>query len=91
MPRPCLVYSQYYGTSPYNHKLYINKRALGHWVAHMRMTDKRSGIFCENLVECIMRNNSVFGSVAQEMSLKDFLSGALAVLLFGAAESFMQF
>ena len=32
-----------------------------------------------------------FGSVVQEMSFKSFLSGALAVLQFGAAEPFMQF
>ena len=42
-----------------------------------------------------MRNNSAnffeFGSVVQEMSFKKTLSGALTVLLFGAAEPFMQF
>ena len=69
-----------------------NKRALRPLVAHLRMTDQWSGTICEILVECIMRNNSViffkFGSVVQ--MLKDFLSGALAVLLFGAAEPFMQ-
>ena len=75
----------------------INKRALGPWVAYLRMTDQRSGTFCEILVECIMRNNSVkfFLILGQWFSrrchLKDFLSGALAVLLFGATEPFMQF
>ena len=34
-------------------------RALGPWVAHLRMTDQWSGTICEILVECIMRNNSV--------------------------------
>ena len=62
------------------------------------MTDQWSGNVCEILVECIMRKSSVkfnyfeFGSVVQERChLKDFLSGALAVLLFGAAEPFMHF
>ena len=35
------------------------KRALEPWVAYLRMTDQWSGTFCEILVECIMRNNSV--------------------------------
>ena len=37
----------------------INKRAVGPWVAHLRMTDQWGGTICENMVECIMRNNSV--------------------------------
>ena len=72
-----------------------NKRALRPLVAHLRMTDQWSGTICEILVECIMRNNSVifFFNLGQwfRCCLKDFLSGALAVLLFGAAEPFMQF
>ena len=36
-----------------------NKRALGPWVAHLRMTDQWSVTICENIVECIMRNNSM--------------------------------
>ena len=39
--------------------LLLYKRALGPWVAHLRMTDQWSGIICEILVECIMRNNPV--------------------------------
>ena len=67
-----------------------NKRALGTWVAHLRMTDQLSGTFCKIMVECIMRNNSVkvylnLGQLfRRRCHLKDFLSGALAVLLFGA-------
>ena len=53
----------------------LNKR-----VAHLRMTDQWSGTICENL-----------GQWFRRCCLKDFLSGALAVLLFGAAEPFMQF
>ena len=72
------------------------KRALGPWVAHSRMTDQWSGTICEILVECIMRNNAVnfflnLGQWFRRCRLKDFLSRALAVLLFGAAEPFMQF
>ena len=37
----------------------INKRALGPWVAHLRMTDQWSRTICGILVECIMRNKSV--------------------------------
>ena len=37
----------------------IKKKALGPWVAHLRMTDQCSGTICEIMVECIMRNNSV--------------------------------
>ena len=37
----------------------INKRALGSWVAHLRMTDQWSVTICKLLVECINRNNSV--------------------------------
>ena len=37
----------------------LDKRALGPWVAHLRMTDQWSGTICEILVECIIRNNSV--------------------------------
>ena len=40
-------------------KITKNKRALGPWVAHLRMTDRWSGTICVNMVECIMRNNSV--------------------------------
>ena len=77
-------------------KIYLNKRALGPWVAHLRMTDQWSGTICEILVECIMRKNSVnfflnLGQWLRRCRLKDFLSGALAVLLFGAAGPFMQF
>ena len=71
-----------------------NKRAIGPWVAHLIMTDQWSGTICEILVECIMRNNSVnFFNLAQwfRCCLKDFLSGALTILLFCAAEPFMQF
>ena len=54
-----------------------NKRALGPWAAHLRMTDQWSGTICEILVECFMRNNAVklfeFRSVVQEMSFKRFL------------------
>ena len=62
----------------------------------LRMTDQWSGSICEILVECIMRNNSVnfflnLGQWFRRCRLKDFLSGALAVLLFGAAETFLQF
>ena len=66
-------------------------------VAHLRMTDQRSGTSCEILVECIMRSNSVkiILNVGQWLRrrcrLKDFLSGAMAVLLFGVTEPFMQF
>ena len=57
---------------------------------------QHSVTICANLLEGIKRNNSVnyfeFGSVVQEqMLLKDFLSGALATLLFGGAEPFIQF
>ena len=40
-------------------KIILNKRALGPWVAHLRMADQWSKTICEILVECIMRNNSV--------------------------------
>ena len=40
--------------------IFLNKRALVPWVAHLRLTDQSSGTICEILVECIMRNNSVF-------------------------------
>ena len=36
-----------------------NKRVIGPWVAHLRMTGQWSGTICEILVECIMRNNFV--------------------------------
>ena len=51
------------------------KRALGPWVAHLRMTDQWSGTICKILVECIMRNNSVnfFLNGVQEISFKRFL------------------
>ena len=39
--------------------LYLNKRALWPWVAHLRMTDQWNRTICEILVECIIRNNSV--------------------------------
>ena len=72
-----------------------NKKTRGSWVAHLRMTDQWSATICEILVECIMRNSSVnflnLGHGFRRCRLKDFLSGALAVLLFGAAEPFMQF
>ena len=42
-----------------NMTMFWNKRALGPWVTHLRMTDQWSGTICETLVECIMRNNSV--------------------------------
>ena len=35
------------------------QRALEPWVAYLRMTDQWSGTFCEILVECIRKNNSV--------------------------------
>ena len=61
----------------YSFRGFPNKRALGPWVAHLRMTDQWSGTICEILVECIMRNNFVnyfeFGSVVQEMLFKRFL------------------
>ena len=38
-----------------------------------------------------LKNYFEFGSVVQEQMLKDFLSGALASLLFGGADPFMQF
>ena len=62
-----------------NHMLNLYKRALGPWVAHLRMTDQWSGTICEILVKCIMRNNSVklffeFVSVVQEdLLFKRFL------------------
>ena len=37
----------------------LKQEGLGPSVTHLRMTDQRSGTFCEILVECIMRNNSV--------------------------------
>ena len=53
------------------------------------------GTVCAILVECIKRNNSViFFNLDQWFRgchLKDFLSGALAALVFGGAEPFMQF
>ena len=72
------------------------KRTLGPCVTHLRMTDQWSGTICEILVECIMRNNwEIILNFGQwfrgRCCLKDFLSGVLAVLLFGEAESFMQF
>ena len=75
---------------------FLNKRALGPWFAHLRMTDQWSGTICKILVECIMRNNSVIfflnlGQLFRRCRIKDFLSGALAVFLFGAEEPFMQF
>ena len=63
---------------------------------HPRMTDQCRGTICEILVECIMRNNSVklfsiwVSGSGVTCRLKVFLSGALAVLQFGAAEPFMQ-
>ena len=36
-----------------------NRRALGPWVAHLRMTDQWRGTICKILIECIMRNNSM--------------------------------
>ena len=68
----------------------ISKRALGPWVAHLRMTDQWSGTICEILVECIGGYNCDFFLIWFSGRLKDLLSGALAVL-FGAAEPFMQF
>ena len=55
-----------------------------------------SGSICAILVEGIMKdkipwNYFEFGPVGQGMSFKRFLSGALAALLFGGAEPFMQF
>ena len=50
--------------------------------------------FCEiilNLDQWFLLIFFEFGPVAQEMSLKDFLSGALAPILFGGAEQFMHF
>ena len=38
---------------------FLNKRALGPCVPHLRMTDQWSGTICEISLECIMRNNSV--------------------------------
>ena len=35
------------------------KETLGPLVAQQSMTDQRSGTICEDLVKCIMRNNSV--------------------------------
>ena len=59
------------------------------------MTDQWIGTICEILVECIMRNNSViffeFGQWFRRCRLQDFLSGALAVLLFGAANHLCNF
>ena len=64
------------------------------------MTDQWGATFCEILAECIMRNNHEkhfceiilnLGQWFRRCHFKDFLSGALAVLLFGAAEPFMQF
>ena len=52
-------------------------------------------IICAILVEGIMRKNSVFisnlGQWFRRCRLKDFLSGALAALLFGGAEPLTQF
>ena len=52
-----------FGNSKYTHNTSVliymyNKRALGPWVAHPRLTDQWSGTICKILVESIMRNNS---------------------------------
>ena len=53
-------------------------------------------IICEIFVEGIKRNDSVFffkldQRFMRRCHLEDFLSGALAALLFGGAEPFVQF
>ena len=73
-----------------------NKRALGPWVAQLRMTDQWSGIICEILVEFIMRNNSVklfwiwvrdsWEDIVLKISYLELWQSS-----FGAAEPFMQF
>ena len=64
------------------------------------MTDQWCGTIYEILIECIMRNNPVklfwiwvggSGEDAKMLLFKIFLSVALAVLLFGKAEPFLQF
>ena len=39
------------GSVPFNYPhVFLNKRVLGPWVAHLRMTDQWSGTICEILV-----------------------------------------
>ena len=57
---------------------------------------QRSRTICAIFVEGIMRNNSVnlfqnLGLWFRRCHFKDFLSGALAALVLGGAEPFMQF
>ena len=60
------------------------------------MTDQWSGIVCESLVkeyyeEQFCENILNMGQWFRRCHLKKFFSGALAVLLFGGADPFMQF
>ena len=63
----------------------INKRALGTWVAHLRITDQvhHEEQFCEIIMN--------LGQWFRRCCLKDFLSGAVVVLLFGGAEPLCNF
>ena len=66
------------------------------WVAHLRMTNQWSETTCE-IVE--VHHDEQFSEIILNLGqwfrrrcrLEYFLSGALAVLMFGAAEPFMQF
>ena len=66
-------------------------------VAHLRMTDQESGTTCEILVE-FMHHEEQFCEIILNLGqwfrrscrLKDFSSGALAVLVFGGPEPYMK-
>ena len=66
-------------------------------MAHLRMTDQWSGTICKILIRVHHEEqlSEIIWNLGQwfrrRCHLKDFLSVALAVLLFGAAKPFVQF